>query len=30
MVEGADESAWSQNRRDEFEIVVGGDALRVP
>lgn len=30
MVEGADESAWSQNRRDEFEIVVGGDAIRVP
>ena len=30
MVEGSDESAWSQNRRDEFEIVVGGDAIRVP
>ena len=30
MVEGPDESAWSQNRRDEFEIVVGGDAIRVP
>lgn len=30
MVEGADESVWSQNRRDEFEIIVGGDAIRVP
>jgi peptidoglycan-associated lipoprotein len=30
MVQGADQSAWAQNRRDEFEIVVGGDAIRVP
>lgn len=27
---GSDESAWSQNRRDEFEIIVGGETLRVP
>jgi peptidoglycan-associated lipoprotein len=27
---GSDESAWSQNRRDEFEITAGGDALRAP
>ena len=27
---GGDESAWSQNRRDEFEITAGGDALRAP
>ena len=27
---GTDESAWSQNRRDEFEITAGGDALRAP
>ena len=25
-----DESAWAQNRRDEFEITAGGDALRSP
>ncbi|MEK0430928.1 MAG: hypothetical protein RL139_732, partial [Gemmatimonadota bacterium] len=30
LVQGSDESAWAQNRRDEFEIIVGGDALRVP
>jgi peptidoglycan-associated lipoprotein len=30
MVDGHDESAWSQNRRDEFEIVGGGDALVRP
>jgi len=30
LVDGHDESAWSQNRRDEFEIVSGGDALRRP
>ena len=24
------ESCWSQNRRAEFEIVVGGDAITVP
>jgi peptidoglycan-associated lipoprotein len=27
---GSDESAWSQNRRDEFEIVAGGDMLMPP
>lgn len=27
---GSDESAWAQNRRDEFEITAGGDALRAP
>jgi len=27
VAEGEDESAWSQNRRDEFEIVAGGDAI---
>ena len=26
-VQGADESAYSQNRRAEFEITVGGDSL---
>ncbi|MGH7606690.1 MAG: peptidoglycan-associated lipoprotein Pal [Gemmatimonadales bacterium] len=30
LVEGSDESAWSQNRRAEFEIVGGGDMLRQP
>jgi len=27
---GHNEAAWSQNRRDEFEILSGGDALRQP
>lgn len=27
---GSDESAWSRNRRAEFEIIVGGETLRVP
>jgi len=30
MVDGHDESAWSQNRRAEFEITSGGDNLRRP
>ena len=30
MVDGHDESAWSQNRRDEFEVISGGDNLRHP
>ena len=30
LVDGHDESAWSQNRRDEFEIIGGGDSLRQP
>jgi len=29
-VQGADDSSWAQNRRDEFEIIVGGESLRVP
>jgi peptidoglycan-associated lipoprotein len=28
--QGSDESAWAQNRRDEFEITAGGDQLRAP
>ncbi len=27
---GHDESAWAQNRRDEFEIIAGTQSLRVP
>ncbi len=27
---GSDESAWSRNRRAEFEIIVGGETLRLP
>ena len=27
---GSDESAWSQNRRAEFEIISGGDRLMSP
>jgi peptidoglycan-associated lipoprotein len=27
---GSDETAWSKNRRDEFEIIVGGENLRLP
>ena len=30
LVDGHDESAWSQNRRDEFEVTGGGDNLRRP
>ena len=30
LVQGQDESAWSQNRRDEFEVIAGGDMLRRP
>jgi peptidoglycan-associated lipoprotein len=30
LVDGHDESAWSQNRRDEFEVTAGGDNLRRP
>lgn len=29
-VEGSDESAWSRNRRDEFEVVSGGALVAVP
>ena len=27
---GSDESAWSQNRRAEFEITAGGDTIALP
>jgi peptidoglycan-associated lipoprotein len=27
LAQGNDEGAWSQNRRDEFEITAGGDNL---
>lgn len=27
---GSNEDAWSKNRRDEFEIIVGGETLRLP
>jgi peptidoglycan-associated lipoprotein len=27
---GSDETAWSKNRRDEFEIIIGGETLRLP
>jgi len=27
---GHDEEAWAKNRRDEFEILAGGDALKQP
>ena len=27
---GNDESAWAQNRRDEFEVTAGGESLRAP
>ena len=30
LVDGHDESAWSQNRRDEFEVISGGDNLKRP
>ncbi|HVE77518.1 MAG TPA: peptidoglycan-associated lipoprotein Pal [Gemmatimonadaceae bacterium] len=30
IAEGNDESAWSQNRRDEFEIIAGGDNMTLP
>jgi peptidoglycan-associated lipoprotein len=30
MVDGHDETAWSQNRRAEFEVTSGGDNLRRP
>jgi peptidoglycan-associated lipoprotein len=28
--QGADEAAWAKNRRGEFEIIAGGDKLRMP
>jgi peptidoglycan-associated lipoprotein len=30
VAEGHDESAWAQNRRDEFEITAGGSRLTRP
>ena len=30
LAQGHDESAWTQNRRAEFEITAGGDALTKP
>lgn len=27
---GSGEENWSRNRRDEFEIIVGGESLRLP
>lgn len=27
---GSGEENWSKNRRDEFEIIVGGETLRLP
>jgi peptidoglycan-associated lipoprotein len=30
IAQGHDESAWAQNRRDEFEITAGGNTLRRP
>jgi len=29
-VMGSSEDAWAKNRRDEFEIIAGGDQLRAP
>lgn len=29
-VQGTGEDVWSKNRRDEFEIIAGGDQLRAP
>jgi peptidoglycan-associated lipoprotein len=30
VAQGEDESAYSQNRRDEFEITAGGENLQLP
>ena len=30
IAQGHDETAWSQNRRDEFDILAGGDVLKKP
>ena len=30
MAQGHDEASWAQNRRAEFEIIAGGDALVKP
>jgi peptidoglycan-associated lipoprotein len=28
VAQGENEAAWSQNRRDEFEIIAGGDTMK--
>src|SRR5437867_5167069 len=30
IAQGHDEDAWAQNRRDEFEILSGGESLKQP
>jgi peptidoglycan-associated lipoprotein len=30
VAQGADEASWQQNRRDEFEVVAGGDNIVAP
>jgi peptidoglycan-associated lipoprotein len=30
LATGADENSWAQNRRDEFEIVAGGESMMAP
>src|SRR5207245_10761872 len=30
LASGHDEGAWAQNRRDEFEILSGGENLKQP
>jgi peptidoglycan-associated lipoprotein len=30
VADGHDESAWSQNRRDEFEVTAGADNIQAP
>jgi peptidoglycan-associated lipoprotein len=30
IAQGHDETAWAQNRRDEVEIISGGDVLKKP
>jgi peptidoglycan-associated lipoprotein len=30
VAQGSDETAWAQNRRDEFEITSGGQTLKRP
>ncbi len=30
IAQGHDEDAWAQNRRDEFEVLSGGESLKQP
>lgn len=30
VAQGENEEAWSKNRRDEFEIIAGGESLKAP